>query len=109
MKNEYKGLTEKEVQKRFADVGSNELPEQPPPSNLQLILDQIKSPLVYILLTAGIVTLSLKDYTDSIIIFFAVFLNTVLGFVQERKASRALYALKQLIHPEANVIRNGKI
>lgn len=102
-----KGLTSDEVEKRISRYGLNKLPEKPPPGNLKIILGQIKSPLVYVLFGASIVTISLAHYLDSVVILFAVFINTVLGFLQEKKASNALHALKKLLTPKAKVIRNG--
>ncbi len=105
---EEKGLSSVEAKKRLAKYGPNVLPERPPPSDLKILISQIKNPLVYILVAAAIVTFFLGDIPDTAIIAFAVFINTILSFIQERKASRALYALKKLIHPKAKVIRDGK-
>lgn len=106
---EQKGLTSKEAAKRLQKYGPNILPEKPPPSNLFIFISQLKNPLVYVLVIAGIITFFLNHRSDTAIIFFAVLLNTVLGFFQERRASKALYALKKLIHPETQVIRNGHL
>ena len=103
-----KGLGSSEVKELLEKYGPNALPETPSPSDLSIFLSQLKSPLVYILLAAGIVTFVLKEISDTTIILFAVILNTILGFIQERKANKALYALKQLIHPTAHVMRDGK-
>jgi len=102
------GLSTKESKELLIKYGPNVLPEKPPPSDLTIFIKQFKSPLVYILIIAAIVTLALKDYSDSVIIFIAVFTNTVLGFFQERRASKALFALRKLIHPIARVIRDGE-
>lgn len=88
-----RGLSIKEVADRQKKYGSNILPEKPPPGSLYLLLQQLKSPLIYILLIAGIVTLLIGHYPDTIIILLAVVINTILGFVQERKATDALFAL----------------
>lgn len=103
------GLSSREAQERLGKFGYNTLPEKPPPSDLFIFVSQLKNPLVYILVFAGVVTVFLKDYSDSAIIFFAVLVNTVLGFFQERKANRSLQALKKLIHPQAEVVRDGEI
>lgn len=108
MPKDTKGLSSAEAKKRLEKYGQNVLPERPPPSNLSILVSQLKSPLVYILLVAGVVTIFLREYSDTTIIFIAVFINTVLGFFQERRASQALYALKKLIHPKAMVVRDGK-
>ena len=104
---EQKGLTSREAEDRLRKYGHNILPEKSPPSNFYIFLSQLKNPLVYVLVAAGTITLFLNDYSDAVIIFFAVLLNTVLGFFQERRASKALFALRKLIHPEAQVMRNG--
>lgn len=103
------GLTSQEAQEKIKRYGLNELPEAPPPSNAYLFFSQLKSPLVYVLLVAAIVTFVLHEYTDFMVIIFAVLLNTVLGFFQEKRAGQALRALKKLIHPEAKVIRDSKL
>lgn len=84
------------------------LPEKPPPSNVSLFLAQLQSPLIYILLIAALVTIVIGHGADAAIILVAVFINTVLGFFQERKASDALYALKHYVSSKATVIRAGK-
>lgn len=109
MPTEDKGLTSSEAKRRLEKFGPNELPEKPPPSDLYIFASQLKSPLVYILVVAGAITLFLRESSDAAIIFFAVFINTILGFLQERRANRALYALKELVHPKARVIRDGKL
>ena len=103
------GLTSKEAKRRLERFGPNKLPEKPPPSDFYIFASQLKSPLVYVLVVAGAITLFLRESSDAVIIFFAVFINTILGFLQERKAGRALYALKELVHPKARVIRDGKL
>lgn len=107
--SKYKGLTNKEADILLYQNGKNVLPDSPPPSDIAIILQQLKSPLVYVLLGAVLVTLLLNEISDSIIIFIAVIVNSVLGFIQERKAHRALYALKKLVRSETQVIRNGEI
>jgi Ca2+-transporting ATPase len=102
------GLSSKEAPKLLKKFGPNELAKPPGLSNLKLLFSQLKSPLVYVLLFAGIVTLFLREFTDSIVIFAAVLINTILGFWQERKAQKALVALRSLLTPKATVIRDGK-
>jgi len=103
-----KGLTEKAVNERIGEFGKNKLAEEKPFSKLSIFFDQFKSPLIYILLIAGIIVLFFKEYTDAIVIFGAVFLNTIVGFFQENKASKALSELKKIVKHEAKVIRDGE-
>ena len=104
-----KGLSEAEVLKNQKKFGKNLLPEEKPLSKIKLFLEQFKSPLIYILLIAGIVTVILREYTDSIVIFGAVILNTIVGFFQENKASNTLRELKKVIKIKAEVQREGNL
>lgn len=102
------GLNSKEAEERLAKFGPNKLPEKPPASFYKIFFSQLKNPLVYILIGATIVTVLLQDYKDAAIISLAVLLNTIFGFIQEYRANRALEALKKIIEPKANIIRDGK-
>ncbi|MFH1643200.1 MAG: HAD-IC family P-type ATPase, partial [Patescibacteria group bacterium] len=68
---------------------------------------QFKSPLIYILIISGFITLFLKEYTDSIVIFGSAILNTIVGFIQENKASNALKKIKKIAQTTALVLRDG--
>lgn len=108
MPDDFKGLSEAEANTLHDKFGPNQLPEKSPPTDFEIFFSQIKNPLVYVLLAATIITTLLGDYEDTIIISLAVGINIILGFIQERKASHALSALKSLVHPLAKVIRGGK-
>ena len=55
------GLTSAEVEERLRRYGPNSLPEEEGLSRLAVFLHQFKSPLIYILLVAAIVTAVLKE------------------------------------------------
>lgn len=101
------GLKESEIDQRKLKYGENKLAEEKKLTNLRIFLNQLKSPLIYILIIAFFVTLFLKDYIDALVIFFAVVLNALLGFFQERKASNVLDLLRQAANPVATVFRDG--
>ncbi len=101
------GLSKEEVKVRHRKFGKNLLPEKKPLSKLRLFLEQFKSPLIYILVIAGIVVLFFKEFTDAIVIFAAIILNTVVGYFQEVKANDALEKLKKAVQIKAEVIRDG--
>ena len=101
------GLTTEEAKRLLGQHGPNLLPENPPPTPLSIYLSQFKNPLVYVLTIAGFITLLLQHFPDSTLIFLAVFLNSLLGFIQEKKANDALSALKRFISPKTEVIRDG--
>jgi len=101
------GLTEKEVEARRVQYGENKLEGDKPTPRIVLFLRQFKSPLIFILVLAGGVTLWLQEYTDSAVIFSAVLLNTAIGYFQENKASKALSQLKKILKQKALVVREG--
>jgi len=107
LKSSINGLSNKEAEKRIKKSGSNELPKEKPLGKLTIFLSQFKSPLIYILLAAGTISLFLRDYVDASVIFGAVVINTIIGFIQENKANNTLSKLKRLIKHKAYVLRNG--
>lgn len=96
------------TKKRLKKFGPNELPRPKELTRLKLILSQFKSPLIYILLIAGAVTLIIGEFLDSIVIFAAVGINSIVGFIQENKASQALKKIKETLVLEVIVIREGQ-
>ncbi|MFH1656432.1 MAG: HAD-IC family P-type ATPase, partial [Candidatus Nealsonbacteria bacterium] len=70
---------------------------------------QFKSPLIYILVIAGIMVLIFKEYTDAIVIFGAVFINTIVGYIQENKASNSLNELKKVFKIKVKTLRDGNV
>jgi P-type Ca2+ transporter type 2C len=102
------GLSSQEAKQRLEKHGKNELPGKKPPSFLKVLLHQFKSPLIYILLIAGIFSLVVGEVNDAIFIFIVIFINAALGTSQEWKAEKSAYALQTLISPEVTVLRDGE-
>lgn len=102
-----KGLTEGEAISRKGKYGPNELPKKKDLSKIKLFLGQFKSPLVYILLIVGVITIFLNEITDAVVILVIVLLNSLIGYFQELKASNTLKELKKVIKSQAKVIRDG--
>jgi len=102
-----KGLDEKEIIAYQKEFGKNKLPEEKPLSTLKIFLEQFQSPLIYILVVAGFITLVLKQFTDSLVIWGAVFLNVIVGFIQENKSSKTLKELKKTVKHETKTLRRG--
>lgn len=101
------GLSAEEVKKRQELYGLNVLtPKKGKPAWLRFIL-QFHQPLVYILLAAALVTLVLKEWVDSSVIFGVVLINSIVGFLQESKAINALAALARSMTTQATVLRDG--
>lgn len=102
------GLTEEEAKKRIVTFGPNEIKDGRKFSGLKLFLNQFRSPLIFILLFAGAVTVFLKDWLDTGVIFAAVLVNVSLGFYQEAKAENVLELLKSYVKTRTRVRRDGR-
>ncbi len=100
-------LTTQQAKELLLKRGPNKLPEKKPPTTFQLLLGQVKSPLVYILVVAAIITAFLGDYEDTVVIGIAIVWNTILGYYQENKAGKELEALKKMLQATVKVIRDG--
>jgi magnesium-transporting ATPase (P-type) len=101
------GLTIQEASARLAQYGPNEVEAEKETPWWVLLLHQFTDPLIYILLAASLVTLILRDYIDTGVILAVVLLNAVIGFIQERRAQKAMRALTRMSAPQAEVIRDG--
>lgn len=102
------GLTTQEALKRLRLHGRNELPRKRPPSAIVVFLRQFFSPLLLVLIAAGILTLIIGENLDAIVIFAAVFLNAIFGFIQEFRAVRTLHMLSQVLTSYTYVLRDGE-
>ena len=102
------GLTNEEVLERRSQFGENRLPTEKPISPWTLLLNQFKSPLVYIILVAALVSLFAKEISDFFIIIVVVLVDVILGFIQELQAQKTYTALKGLLKPTTTVIREGE-
>lgn len=102
------GLSEGEARNRLAANGPNELPQAESESPAIVFLRQFQSPLIYILLLAGIFLLLIREYIDATFIFFVLVFNAIVGAIQEGRAEKKLSALRTLVKTDAVVWRDGK-
>lgn len=114
-----RGLSLSEVETKQQTAGPNKLMEKAKKPLILVFLGQFNDPMIYILFAAAIISLVValpfppfngdNNYADVFIIFGVVFLNAIIGTVQEGRAEKALDALKKLSSPTATVRRDGKI
>ena len=108
------GLSSAEAARRLEANGPNKLVEAKKRSNILRFFDQMKDPMIIILLVAAALSLITSLYehenpADVFIILFVVVLNSVLGVVQESKAEEAIEALKKMTAAKSKVLRDGQI
>ncbi|MFA5157639.1 MAG: HAD-IC family P-type ATPase [Patescibacteria group bacterium] len=104
----YSGLTETEIRKQREISGENILGEQKPSSLFAVFFHQFKSPLVYTLALASIISLVFREYSDFWIILAVIIINALIGAYQEYHAENTFLALKKMLKPKALAIRDGK-
>lgn len=102
------GLASAEAARRLAEYGPNALSQKKAISPLEIFFDQFKNFIIWVLIGAALVSGFLQEWVDAIAIIAIVFLNAILGFIQEYRAEKSLAALKKLSSPTSKVIRNGE-
>ena len=103
------GLSDEEAKKRLSEYGPNRLSTKKKKTLLQLFISQLADVMIYILFGAAIISAMVGEISDSIIILIVIFINAIIGVVQESKAEKALEALKELSTPKAIVKRGGEL
>ena len=118
------GLSSAQAKERLAKYGPNKLKEAEKPTWLQRFIQQLKDPMLIILMIAALVSAAttvitfLQDsntghLTEGLvevgIILVVVLLNAVLGVIQESKAEAAIEALQTMTAATCKVLRDGKM
>lgn len=102
-----RGLTSAEAAARQRQSGANVLPYRRRSSDLDILLSQLRSPVVSILALAMVLTLVLRNWVDLGVIAAVIGVNTAFGFWQERKATREFEKLRALVDFRAHLRRDG--
>lgn len=105
------GLTSIEAGKRLQDHGPNLLPKGGGDTPLQVLWRQINDPLVWVLIGSAFVALAVDPrdgIKNGLVILSVVIINTLIGFVQEFKAGKAIQALDGMVPQTASVTRDGQ-
>ena len=108
------GLSEEQAEERLERYGENKLAEAKKMTVLQRFFQQLKDPMLLILLAAAAVSavtnaLSGESFTEVFIILVVVLLNAVLGVIQESKAEAAIEALQSMTAAKCKVLRGGEL
>ncbi len=103
------GLSQQEAQQRLEQDGYNELKGKERTPTWKLFLENVRDPMVIVLLIASAVQIVLGHVVEAGIIIFVLILNAVISVVQTRKAESSIEALRQMSAPEAKVKRDGQV
>jgi magnesium-transporting ATPase (P-type) len=102
------GLSAAEAARRLAAHGPNRLTPPKKRGPLLRFLLQFHNVLIYVLLGAAGVTALLGRWVDTGVILGVVFINALIGFIQEGKAEKSLEAIRNMLSLHAMVMRDGR-
>ncbi len=102
------GLSTAVARSRLNELGPNAVVTQHRVRLIRRIGNQLRDPLMLLLIAAVVLTVGIGDFTDAAVIAMVIVVNTTVGVVQEVRADRAVTALASLSAPRARVIRDGR-
>jgi len=103
------GLTDKEAKKRLDKYGKNTLPKKKKDSVFKIFFNELKDPIVLLLIVAIIVSFIANEIMDACAIIFIVLIDLIMGTYQENKANNTAEALEKLVTVKTKVIRDGEV
>lgn len=104
----HNGLSSTEADQRLSSIGPNRLAETPPTPAWKRFIAQFSNLLTIILIAAAIISLVVsREVKTPAVVFVVVFMNAIIGFVQENKAEASLAALRRMLASSARVKRDG--
>lgn len=102
------GLSVKEVDARIEESGPNRIQQEQGRPWYKRLLDQLNNVLILILVVAAAASLFLGHRLDAAAILGVVMIIALIGFIQEGKAEQALQSIRNMLSPQANVVRDGQ-
>lgn len=108
LRSRSQGLTSVEVEQRRQAVGANVLPEPRRRNLATVLLGQFRSPFIYLLLAAAVLSLVLGDLADAGFIAVVLAMNAAIGAWQEWGAERRIRGLQSLVRSVVPVRRDGR-
>lgn len=103
------GLTSEDAKKRLIEYGSNALLAKRKVSPVTILLSQFKSPFVFLLVIASVLSAYFGEYLDTTAIGAVILINAIIGFIMEYQAEQSMEALKKLTVIPAKIVRDGNL
>jgi Mg2+-importing ATPase len=102
------GLASATAARRLADVGPNELRAQRRLSRASVLWDQLRNPLLFLLVFAAGVAALTGDWVDAVIVLTILLASVGIGYSREYRAQSAALALQARVRIRATVLREGQ-
>ena len=103
------GLTNEEATKRLNEHGKNQLPKKKKDSVIKIFFNELKDPMIILLLFAIIASFLANEVVDAVAILFIILVDLIMGTYQENKANNTAEALENLVTAKSKVLRNGEV
>ena len=103
------GLTNEEAVKRLNEYGKNQLPKKKKDSVIKIFFNELKDPMVILLIFAIIASFLANEVVDAVAILFIILVDLIMGTYQENKANNTAEALENLVTAKSKVLRNGEV
>ncbi|MDT3436042.1 HAD-IC family P-type ATPase [Haloarcula sp. 1CSR25-25] len=107
LKTDSDGLSSDEATTRQSEYGPNRLPQKEPTPAWLIFLRQFRSPLIYILGLAAVISIAIGETTDAGFIALVLVVNSIIGGTQEFQAERSSRALQGLLRTRGTAVRDG--
>jgi magnesium-transporting ATPase (P-type) len=102
------GLNDSEAAARLQRFGANTLLRKASDSSWLIFWRQINNPIGWLLIASGALAIGLQKITDALVVYGAVGVNAVIGFMQEYRAGKAIEALADMMPEFATALRGGQ-
>ena len=102
------GLSSAEAARRLAAEGPNRLPASGRRGSFAIAVEVVREPMLLLLVAAAGLYLAVGDLHEALVLAASIVVVIAITVLQERKAERALEALRDLSSPRALVVRDGQ-
>ena len=101
------GLTSQEAKTRLGQFGQNSLTEEKKESFLQEFFEELREPMVLMLLVTGVLYAIWGELSDAITIFVIILTLNTVEVVNEQRSKKAIASLRKLAEPNTFICRDG--
>ncbi len=102
------GLTFEEARRRLEKYGPNRLQEEEKEPFWEEFIEELREPLILLLVFTGVLYILLGEVGDGITIFVVILLLNAIETLNEQRAKKAISALQKLAEPTALVARDDR-
>jgi magnesium-transporting ATPase (P-type) len=103
------GLTQEEAAIRLKKYGKNVIAGGPKVSAIKILLGHIFTFMNIVLVAAMVLSFVVQEWIDGAVLVFILFINVVIGFIQDYRSEKTMEALQKMTQPQCRVVRDGQV